>query len=255
MEQINIKRAESIVENLRKYIGDNKRLEELFTTQPVMKMEVYKKTTIYYAKKMYEELMVSNEAIPHGFYAILENEIKTNGLMHTIKKFKKEITLISETMQIEEKDLVNILKYLRSTSTANPDNTMEQQNARNTLKEIIRKFTAKYKENYIKNIINEKMALLKARTIKKETPKEQVYLTPEGFINFVFANPPIRETIEVMISELLGIIVSKENLKEIIAATFEKDYTTAIQTILQINTPPSYDKCIRSKHQNRLKKN
>lgn len=255
MEQINIKKAEIIVENLRKYIGNNQRLLELFTTQPVMKMEVYKKTTIYYAKKMYEELSVSNEAIPHGFYAILENEIKTNGLLPTLRKFKKEITLISETMQIEEKDLVNILKYLKSTSAANPDNTMEQQNARNSLKEIIRKFTAKYKENYIKNIVNEKMALLRSRTIKKEAPKEQVFLTPEGFVNFVFANPPIKETIEVMISEQLGTMVSKEKLKEIIAATFERDYTTAIQNILQIPTPLSYEKCIRSRHQNRLKKN
>lgn len=255
MEQVNIKRAEIIAQSLRDYIGDHKRIQELFTSQPAMKMEVYKKTTIFYATKMYEEHMISNEAIPHGFYAILEEEIKNNGLLPTFKKYKKEITLISETMQIEEKELLNILKYLRSTSSANPDNTMEQQNARNTLKEIIRKFTAKYKENFIKNIVNEKMALLKSRTTKVESPKNQIFLTPEGFVNFVFSNQPVKETIEVMVSDLLGTMINDEQLREIIIATFEKDYTTAILNILKIETPPSYEKCIRSRHQNRLKKN
>lgn len=90
MEQINIERAEQIVAELRNHINGNVRLEELFTSQPTMKMDVYQKTSYFYAQRRYEEHQTSNEAIPHGFYAILEHEIKNFGLIQTIKKYEEK---------------------------------------------------------------------------------------------------------------------------------------------------------------------
>ena len=40
---------------------------------------------------MYDEYLKSDEAIPHGFYAVLEKEIIDNGFIKTYKKYQKVI--------------------------------------------------------------------------------------------------------------------------------------------------------------------
>lgn len=254
MEQVNIERAEIIVANLRKYIGDNDRLKELFTTQPAMKMEVYKKTSLFYAYKMYDEYLKSDEAIPHGFYAVLEKEIIDNGFIKTYKKYQKHIKNISELMNIPEKEMMLILRALLPQKPGIQD-TMEQKNARNQLKEIIRKYTSINKENFIKKIINEKNALLESNTTKIEVEKKVNTLSPKSFIDWIFINPVLKESIISVINQRFNRMVNDYQLKDILEATFHENYVEELSKIFGYKKPALYDNYQANKDFTRLKKN
>lgn len=254
MEQINIERAEQIVSEIKTYINGNRRLEELFTSQPTMKMDVYQKTSYFYAQRKYEEHQTSNEAIPHGFYAILEHEIKTFGLLQTIKKYDKEINLIAETMNMDPIEIKKILKDLRAGNSFRQD-TMCEQNARNDLKELFRKFTSKYKENFIKRIVDEKNALLERNTIKIESVKEVEHISKSEFISWLLINASTRESIISIINKKFNKMVNLQQLKEILEATFESDYMERLKQIFGIQKPTSFERFQANKHFVRLKRN
>ena len=254
MEQINIERAEQIVSELKTYINGNRRLEELFTSKPTMKMDVYQKTSNFYAQRKYEEHQVSNEAVPHGFYAILENEIKTIGLLQTIKKYSREIDLIAETMNMDPIEIKKILKDLRPSNSLRQD-TMAEQNARNELKELFRKFTSKYKENFIKRIVDEKNALLQANTIKIEQEKEVEHISKNDFITWLLINPSARESIISIINKKFNKLVNAYQLKDILTATFDADYMEKLKKIFGIQKPASFERFQQNKQYVRLKKN
>lgn len=254
MEQINIERAEQIVSEIKTYINGNKRLEELFASQPTMKMDVYQKTSNFYAQRKYEEHQASNEAVPHGFYAILEREIKSIGLLQTIKKYNREINLIAETMNMDPIEIKKILKDLRPGNSLRQD-TMAEQNARNELKELFRRFTSKYKENFIKRIVDEKNALLQANTIKIEKEKEVEHISKNDFITWLLINPSARESIISIINKKFNKLVNVYQLKDILVATFDPDYMEKLKQIFGIQKPASFERFQANKHYVRLKRN
>lgn len=254
MKQINIERAEQIRSEIKDYINGNRRLEELFTSQPTMKIDVYQKTSYFYAQRKYEEHQTSNEAIPHGFYAILEHEIKTFGLLQTIKKYDKEINLIAKTMHMDPIEIKKILKDLRAGNSLRQD-TMGQQNARSNLKELFRKFTSKYKESFIKRIVDEKNDLLERNTIKAPTEKEVEHISKSDFITWLLINTSTRESIVSIINKKFNKMVNLQQLKEILEATFESNYMEKLKQIFGIQKPASFERFQANKHFVRLKRN
>ena len=254
MEQINIERAEQIVSEIKDYINGNTRLEELFTSRPTIKMDVYKKTAYFYAQRKYEEHQTSNEAIPHGFYAILEHEIKNVGLIQTIKKYDQEINLIAKTMNMDPIEIKKILKDLRPSNSLRQD-TLSEQNARNELKELFRRFTSKYKENFIKRIIDEKNALLEKNTIKIEAEKEIEHISKNEFISWLLINASARESIISIINKKFNKIVNILQLKDILEATFDSNYMEKLKQIFGIKKPSSFDRFQANKQYVRLKRN
>ncbi len=255
MEQINIERAEQIVSDIRNYIGNSQRLEELFTTQPQMKMGVYRKTAIFYAQKKYEEHQVSNEAIPHGFYAILEHEIKTTSLIRVVKKYERELNLIAETMGIEQIEIVKILKELRMPNQYTQD-TPQALEARNKLKELFRKFTSKYKENFIKKIIDQKMDLLESQTIRIENKKTVYSVSIDQFINYaLYTNPLLKEAFQQIIYEKTGNYPRTEELKETIKAALSPNSEEELNKLFKITKPSSYERFKKNKIYKRIKNN
>ena len=141
MKQANMQKIETLIEEIKSEI-DNERIAELFTSKPKIKLEVYKKTAIFYALKEYEEKIESTPIIPHGFYAILEEDLEKNGIIHTLKIYKKELDLIVEIMQMEPSHLRKLLMELRK---PNNIDSPDQLAARLELKDILRKFTKIFK--------------------------------------------------------------------------------------------------------------
>lgn len=253
MEEISSHNTLSTLEEIKTYTKNNQRLTELFSTKPTTSIDVYKKTTYFFASKKYEEYQLSSEAIPHGFYAILEKEIIANGFLKTIKKYEKEIKLISEIMNIEPSTLISILKNLKPNNTLNQD-TAKEQEARNSLKEIFHKFTAKYKERYIKRIYNQKMELLEQNVTKSQTTY-QYQISKEEFISLVLNNKTLIEALTAIISKHIGIIPNNHQIKAAIQATFAEDYITELKRVFGIQKPPSFSRFEANKYYVRLKRN
>lgn len=248
MKQANIQKVESLIEEIKTEI-DNTRIAELFTSKPTIKLEVYKKTAIFYALKEYEEKIESTPIIPHGFYTILEEDLEKNGMIHTFKKYQKELELITEVMQMEGTHLRKLLMELRKPNNVD---SPEQLAARLELKDILRKFNAKYKEQFVKKIIDKKLELLKEHTTVKKDKNKKHFLPIKVFVNLIMENKQLKETLSAIIYEKLGISITDIQLREIILCTLSSNYQEEIKNILNITTTQFYTKYKNAKTLNRL---
>ena len=250
MKQVNVDHIESLINEIKSEIT-NARIEELFTSRPKIELEVYKKTAIFSALKQYEENIESQPIVPHGFYAILEEELERNGLLTTIKKYKVEIDLIAKIMHMDTNHIINLLKELKK---PNHVDIQQQLNARQELKAILRKFNAKFKEEYIKRLINKKMELLKEFTTLRTTKVRKYILPLNIFEDYIIKNKQVRDTIATIINERLGIIINGIQLQELIRTTLSSDYETETARILNITPPVAYQHYVDTKALNRLKR-
>lgn len=243
------------LEHIDNYTNSNPRLKELFSSIPNMTIETYKKTAIIYATKKYEEVVTANQTIPHGFYAIIEESIIKDGVLKTLRTYKKDLELICETMEMDIKDLQKIFLDLRPIQNPTLVQKEAAQKAHAKLKEIIRKSTSKYKETYIKRIITEKTEQLKNTTIKAQSSQSSNIFSGEMFLNYILSNPILKKRIESIIFEKLGLVVDENKLKEIITATSKKNYKNDLTAILGIKKPIAYEEFLKTKYINRLHKN
>lgn len=245
-----------------KYINDttqacygNKRLIELFANIPEMTIDTYKKTAIIYATKKYDEVLTTNQTLPHGFYSILENSIKKNGLLSTLRIYKKDLELICKVMDMDFKDLKDILLNLKPNPKEDFEHEEKAQTSRAKLKEIIRRATSKFKEAYIKNIISEKTESLKATTIKITRSNTQKLLSSASFLNYILSTPALRKRIENIICDKLDIVIDENILSRIILATTRKNYKNELTEILGIKKPNVYNEFEKEKYISRLDRN
>ena len=77
MIQSNISHVEELISEISPLITNN-RIKELLISKPKIEIEVYKKTAIFSALKEYEDKYELSPAIPHAFYATLEQELEQN---------------------------------------------------------------------------------------------------------------------------------------------------------------------------------
>lgn len=230
-------------------------LGELFNSIPTMSVEHYQKTAFMFANKKYETEHVAHSEIAHGFSHKLENSIKTNGLLATLRLYDKELQLISITLHIDILELKNIIKNLRVTPHMTPEAETNMAKSRQQLRDIIRKFNSVYKENYIKQIIADKMALLEQTIITTPYKKVKKALTPEDFYRTICSNPITLKCVRNIIIDRFNIYPSETILREIILATTRKQYTASMTSILNIPEPQSYNKYIAERHIRRLENN
>ncbi len=251
MIQSNISHVEELISEIRPLIT-NDRIRELFTTRPKIEIEVYKKTAIFSALKEYEEQYEISPAIPHAFYATLEHELETNGLLKTCRKYEKEIELITSLMGMDKKYFLDILKILKAPNSVNPGLQLEK---RQELKEILRRATSKFKENYVKERVDAKIALLLEHTTATERKKSEQVLDVHLFERIIMGNKYIKDSIKTIIQEKTGIKINDNQLSDLIINILSKDYISIYKGILHIEEPSTYHTFLETRVLNRLQKN
>lgn len=243
----------------RKYLSDvkvltsgNRRLEELFATIPVMSTIEYQKTAYLYANRKYENELNKNEPVPHGFYQILEDSIISKGFLPTLRVYGKELSLISETLKIDEVELRTILKELRPKPKKGVHEIQEEQKARQKLKQIFRKFNSVYKENYVKRIVEDKIALLQESIIPSEGKKVKKVLPPKSFVKNIFDNQVLLNRVRNLILQKFYLYPSDSMLTSILLMTTKKSYLADMVKMLNITKPDAYEMYLAERHIRRL---
>lgn len=260
MEQQTTHNAQEILKKISEYLQGNERMCALFATYPKVSIEAYQNTARYYATKKYED-EIKDKVIPHGFSQILEQEINKQGILYTVKKYDHEIQTIADTMGIEKMVVVSLLQKLRHKPNESLAHTTDRTIAATELKTLIRRFTSAHKEKYIKSIIDQKMNELKDHIQETDIEKSKSYLDPETFINYVLYNKILKETIESLIQEKIGISPETYSLEKLLRATFSskinprENSVLNMAQVLNIKEPPSYQSFTINKDRNRLKRN
>lgn len=233
----------------------NKRIEEMFFNIPDMSVEHYQRTAFIYANKKYETELGKDEPVPHGFYQILEDSICNAGFITTIKKYREELSLICQTLNIDEKELRNILKELRPSQNKGAAEIQAEQKARQELKQIFRKFNSVFKENYVKDIVSKKMEMLQDSIISGKSKKIKKVLTPLQFVRYIFDNKILLDRLRNLISSTFYVYPTDAMMTSILMATTKKNYSTSMSNILRVKEPDSYDKYLAERHIRRLENN
>lgn len=259
MEQINIENARTIAEQISNYVNNDERLCALFTVQPHISLKVYEETAKYYANQSYN-INVFNKVIPHGFFQKINETVQEASFLRAIKKYDQEITLIAEYMQIDKKEIQQLIKNLKININEDVTAKNNRFQAAEDLQELIRKFTAKYKEDYINKIINQKLEEIKGHIIPVKSVEKEL-LEPEVFIKSVLVNPNLRIFIEQVIYSELGIPSEGFYLKDVLNGTFiddqYKDNNNYTETAKAFNIikPENYSIYLRNKDEKRLHDN
>ena len=250
MKELSVNQRE-VLSKVKEMTNGNTRLEELFLSDFTRTIDTYKRTTYFYASKMFEQHQARSEAIPHNFYFILESKINEIGLLKTFKLYEKEINLIISVMNIKKEDFFKILKCLRK-QTRNTQETVEALDARNTLKQIFRKFSSKYKESYISQIVTNKMKLLNANIQTKEV-QEEYKLPTQQFIDTIIQYGEFTETITNLITTSVGIIPNTSLIKDIITISLDKNPIEGLCNKFGITKPTKYEAYLKIHTYNRLR--
>ncbi len=240
---------------IEKHLAGNSRLVELFKDMPKLSIDVFKQTASFFANKRYEEHILQKGTVIQGFYTVLENSIKDNGVLKTIRLYEMQLGLISEIMDISTEEINKLLMKLRFLNSQDQIKQTEAQAASQLLRQIIRKFNAKYKEKFIKDIINAKNEELKESiVIKPITPLVRI-LPADAFLSTVLGNNTLRKRIGNVISEKFGISVNDEMISKIITSTVKKTYTADYCEALGLCEPLYYDDFLQERSIKRLQKN
>lgn len=254
MEQ-NEKVYNEYVEYMTDLTVGNKRLAELFAVIPEMSIDSYQKTAFLYANKKYEEELNKDEPIPHGFYQILDDSIIKTGFLPTLRVYEKELKLISDTLQLGDTTLRDILKDLRPRQNKGLNEIQQEQKSRSKLKQIFRKFNSVFKENYIKGIVERKMKLLQDTVIFKDQSTLKRVLKPDSFADSIFNNSVLLSRIKAIISEDFYVYPTDSMVREIIIATTKKNYKDSMCRTLMVQAPESYERYLRERHIRRMEAN
>ncbi len=243
------------LDNIRPYLKGNERLIELFQTLPIPTIEVFNVTAENYANRKYDQVNESNEIIPHGFFGILVEEIRYNGLISTLKRYDREINLIAETMGMKVSEIKMLIKDIREPKQESIIERERRMKSQAEFKEIIRKFTSKYKEAYLKRIIEERQKLLLQHV--EFNKKEKAKLPVAEFIKQITGSELSTELIRSYVQKKLGIRIDNSMIVRLIVASFQPDYSEQIQSILNLkfNEPASFSLFTSNRNGNRLKNN
>ena len=218
----------------------NERLNNLFTKIPKITIDVFNKTVSYAATREYEAFIASDNGIPQNFFQALEDTLKEKGIIGTYKKYQKQIDLICKHMKIDRNEFITFLRKISSKDT--PEDQKRQ--AYQELKELIRKFTSSYKENMIKEFINQRKAIFE-RTVNHQKKQVPNHLDPQNFINYVLQTESYKERIKKYISEYTGLNeITDEQLIKVLNCIFEKNpaekIAAALGIVIQKNTYNKY---------------
>ena len=254
--------ANSILENeLQKialHLKGNERLIKLFQTLPNATLDVYHISAEYYANKIYDEINNANKILPHGFYDLLEQDLKALGMTKTFTKYEREINLISKTMDIPLIDLKKIIMTSKQKERESIIDKEKRQKAQADLKEIIRKCTSKYKETLLKKIIATKEKKLNKYVTAIESDSKKRLLPLDTYIKDLLSSEINKNSIIARITKRFPELnIDDDKLKDLIYAVFKPNYQEEIERVLGLNItePPKYKYFTSNKNKNRLKNN
>lgn len=237
------------IESVSSNVTDNK-MRELFCIIPTMEYDIFRRTLNYYAQKKYEEFILNDNGIPRNFYTVLENEMKTTSVLATVKKYNFEIELICDVMAIDKHDFVQLLNEINK-GNKNPSKDVLEFSQR--LKDIIRKFTSYYKENFIKKVTAGKMTEYNKSVIVDQVESNDV--SYDRYIKVIINDTYLKNYIGDLIFEKLHVDVTNKSLEDVINATFSKNSVKEISDILGIKQPEGYASTLAYKEFKRLKFN
>lgn len=247
MTQINHEFETEFLKSINSLV-DNEKIKELFCIIPTLSIDVYNRTVSYFSNTKYEEFMEQGNGIPRNFYSIIENELKNNTFVAVIKKYEKELKLICDTLSMDFMDIVNLIKFIKL--NLNKPVTKEIADASQKLKNIIRKFTSIYKENYIKQVNKERIELLKQSLIIVERKNSKLG-APE-YIDMIMRNKIVKEIFTRYIFDNFYIEVDDRTLFKLLNAIFMDNSVLEIADILGINKPVDYNDSLMYKEYKRL---
>ena len=147
-------------------LTSNEQIRDLFSELPSSSIYAYRKTLVFNATKEY---FLSNQMLPNGFFNLMEEELRTNGILKTYKKYQTEFEKMENFFNLDKKYFIDLLRAISDTS-----NPQKRFNAIDYIKDLIRNYNSKSKGHFFKLYNDKALKKLKSITITKQN-KELYY--------------------------------------------------------------------------------
>lgn len=203
-------------------LSEEKALRSLFNQKPQFNIKTYKEILKMEATIKFNRLKDQKSSVFVSLSKNICDELEKNDVEKVITKYNNELEYIKEVKMFSE--FIHLMRNYRESIIS--CDQFRINDSRAEIREFIRNFNSKYKDNYIKKYCDKKIQEIQSDFEIKPKYEETVnLLSKESFIKLSLSDIHITNTLKVKIKKLFNIEVDNNELKKIILNIFNNKDT------------------------------
>lgn len=235
------------------HLPNKELLTDLFANSLVLTISSYRKLLRYKGQKAWDQYRSSNEKLYNNLSACICNYLVTHTLEDTITEFQTELKQISNSANKDYSLVVSLLSKYKSAYQSRDQ--LALSTASSNIKNLIKSFNAKSKEDYVYNYIDEHIEEIKPNfSAGIEENKSKAKISIPHYLDIIIQNYQLRNTLRVYINDTFGYTVDNKELCDIITNILLSNDQKNLD-FFHIETPPRLLALQPTKAFNRLSNN
>ena len=203
-------------------LSEEKALRSLFNQKPQFNIKTYKEILKMEATIKFNRLKDQKSSVFVSLSKNICDELEKNDVEKVITKYNNELEYIKEVKMFSE--FIHLMRNYRESIIS--CDQFRINDSRAEIREFIRNFNSKYKDNYIKKYCDKIIQEIQSDFEIKPKYEETVnLLSKESFIKLSLSDIHITNTLKVKIKKLFNIEVDNNELKKIILNIFNNKDT------------------------------
>ena len=194
-------------------ISEEKSLRSLFSQKPTFNIKTYKELLKMEATIKFNRLKNQKSSVFISLSKSVCDDLEKIDVDKVLTKYNQELKYIEEVKMLSE--FVHLMRYYRESNLSCDQIRINESRAE--IREFIRRFNLKYKDNYIKKYCDEKIKKIQSDFEIKPKYEESInLLNKEAFIKLSLSDIHITTTLKIKINKLFNLEVENNELKKII---------------------------------------
>lgn len=232
----------SLVNSLNILGSSREKLIELLTSKFQLEISYCRDLLRYEGNLAWEEFKKKNPTLYNNFSIVLMNALQNHSVRLIRHKYQKEIDTICEVTGITQEKFIYLMEqYKKLISLDGPKDTSDFSSS---IKNIIKSFNAKAKEQFISKYIEEHTNDFSDFFTQKK--QQSYYHSTENysiFMQIVKGNQTLRQKIRNIISEFYGEVVEEKDLQTIILNILKGNDEENLKLfgLTRSSYPPNFD--------------
>lgn len=217
-------------------LPNKKLLIDLFSDASILSISSYRKFLRYKGQEEWDIYRANNEKLYQNLSAQICNYLALHSLDDTLTEFHLELEQISNSTNKHYSLLESLLNKYKMAYQSKDQVALST--ASSNIKNLIKSFNAKSKENYIHNYIDEHIDEIKSNfSVGIAEKKNKAKISIPHYLDIIIQNDQLRNTLRVYIKDTFGYIVDNKELCDIITNILSSNDKKNLD-FFGIDTPP-----------------
>ena len=195
-------------------ISDSSVLRNIFNQKPTFSIKTYKELLNMEASVLFNKLKDQKESVFVSLSSNICNALKTKSVDQVIEIYNKELEFIKEVKMFSE--FVHLMRdYKEATISCD---AFKINNCKSEIREFIRRFNLKYKNEFVKNYCQKKISEIELDfELKPKFENITKLISKDAFIKLSLNDIHITNNLKLKISNYFNMEIENNDLRRIIS--------------------------------------